>query len=151
MQSIWQSMSPEMRDQLRDARRGFQRSGLQSAMMRPSETLSQLMPMESYDTRRRGDEPMTLAEALGLMDEMNSLSDMEDTVRSARAAEDLEALNVTTSKGCGPVPVSRSTSLRKMTELLEEAGLIRKDGERYERKPRGNPQRSGQRSIRGHL
>ena len=90
---------------------------------------------------------MTLAEALGLMDEMNQLSDMEDTVRSARAAEDLESLNADdVERLAGPGARSRWSSCEKMTELLEEAGLIRKDGERYELTPRGI-RKIGQRSL----
>ncbi|MEO8632662.1 MAG: VWA domain-containing protein [Chloroflexota bacterium] len=148
MRSLWQSMSPEMRDQLEGMLgAAFNDPGLQSAMNDLAETLSQLMPMESYDHGVGGDEPMTLAEALGLMDEMNSLSDMEDTVRSARAAEDLESLNADdVEKLAGPGARQSLEQLRKMTELLEEAGLIRKDGERYELTPRGI-RKIGQRSL----
>jgi uncharacterized protein with von Willebrand factor type A (vWA) domain len=148
MRSLWQSMSPEMRDQLEGMLgAAFNDPGLQSAMNDLAETLSQLMPMDSYDHAVSGDEPMTLAEALGLMDEMNQLSDMEDTVRSARAAEDLEAMNADdVEKLAGPGARQSLEQLRKMTELLEEAGLIRKDGERYELTPRGI-RKIGQRSL----
>jgi uncharacterized protein with von Willebrand factor type A (vWA) domain len=148
MQSLWQSMSPEMRDQLEGMLgAAFNDPGLQSAMSDLAETLSQLMPMNGYDHAVSGDDPMTLAEALGLMDEMNQLSDMEDTVRSARAAEDLEALNADdVEKLAGPGARQSLEQLRKMTELLEEAGLIRKDGERYELTPRGI-RKIGQRSL----
>ena len=148
MRSLWQSMSPEMRDQLEGMLgAAFNDPGLQSAMNDLAETLSQLMPMDGYDHGVSGDEPMTLAEALGLMDEMNQLSDMEDTVRSARAAEDLEAMNADdVEKLAGPGARQSLEQLRKMTELLEEAGLIRKDGERYELTPRGI-RKIGQRSL----
>jgi uncharacterized protein with von Willebrand factor type A (vWA) domain len=148
MRSLWQSMSPEMRDQLEGMLgAAFNDPGLQSAMNDLAETLSQLMPVESYDHAMSGDEPMTLAEALGLMDQMNQLSDMEDTVRSARAAEDLESLNADdVERLAGPGARQSLEQLRKMTELLEEAGLIRKDGERYELTPRGI-RKIGQRSL----
>jgi uncharacterized protein with von Willebrand factor type A (vWA) domain len=148
MRSLWQSMSPQMRDQLEGMLgAAFNDPGLQSAMNDLAETLSELMPMDSYDHSLSGDEPMTLAEALGLMDEMNQLSDMEDTVRSARAADDLEALNAEeVERLAGPGARQSLDQLRKMTELLEEAGLIRKDGERYELTPRGI-RKIGQRSL----
>jgi uncharacterized protein with von Willebrand factor type A (vWA) domain len=148
MRSLWQSMSPQMRDQLEGMLgAAFNDPGLQSAMNDLAETLSQLMPMDSYDHSLSGDEPMTLAEALGLMDEMNQLSDMEDTVRSARAADDLEALDADdVERLAGPGARQSLEQLRKMTELLEEAGLIRKDGERYELTPRGI-RKIGQRSL----
>src|SRR3981081_4026871 len=88
MRSLWQSMSPEMRGQLEGMLgAAFNDPGLQSAMNDLAETLSQLMPMAREDHSLSGDEPMTLAEALGLMDEMNQISEMDDTVRSARAAD----------------------------------------------------------------
>jgi uncharacterized protein with von Willebrand factor type A (vWA) domain len=148
MRSLWQSMSPQMRDQLEGMLgAAFNDPGLQSAMNDLAETLSQLMPTDGYDHSLSGDEPMTLAEALGLMDEMNQLSDMEDTVRSARAADDLEALDADeVEKLAGPGARQSLDQLRKMTELLEEAGLIRKDGERYELTPRGI-RKIGQRSL----
>jgi uncharacterized protein with von Willebrand factor type A (vWA) domain len=148
MQSLWQSMSPEMRDQLEGMLgAAFNDPGLQSAMNDLAETLSGLMPMDSYDHSLSGDDPMTLAEALGLMDEMNQLSDMEDTVRSARAAEDLESLNADdVERLAGPGARQSLEQLKKLTELLEEAGLIRKDGERYELTPRGI-RKIGQRSL----
>jgi uncharacterized protein with von Willebrand factor type A (vWA) domain len=148
MQSLWQSMSPEMRDQLEGMLgAAFNDPGLQSAMNDLAETLSELMPMDSYDHSLSGDDPMTLAEALGLMDEMNQLSDMEDTVRSARAAEDLESLNADdVERLAGPGARQSLEQLKKLTELLEEAGLIRKDGERYELTPRGI-RKIGQRSL----
>ena len=148
MQSLWQSMSPEMRDQLEGMLgAAFNDPGLQSAMNDLAETLSELMPMDGYDHSLSGDDPMTLAEALGLMDEMNQLSDMEDTVRSARAADDLESLNADdVERLAGPGARQSLEQLKKLTELLEEAGLIRKDGERYELTPRGI-RKIGQRSL----
>ncbi len=148
MRSLLQSMSPQMREQLEEMLgAAFDDPGLQSAMNDLEETLSQLMPMESYDHGLSGDQPMTLAEALGLMDEMNQLSDMEDTVRSARAAEDLSSLDADeVARLAGPGARQSLDQLRKMTELLEEAGLIRRDGERYELTPRGI-RKIGQRSL----
>ena len=148
MQSLWRSMSSEMREQLESMiGAAFNDPGLQAAMSDLAETLSELMPMDGFDHGVSGDEPMTLAEALGLMDEMNQLSDMEDTVRSARSADDLASLDADeVDRLAGPGARQSLEQLRKMTELLEEAGLIRKDGERYELTPRGI-RKIGQRSL----
>ncbi len=148
MRSLWQSMSSEMREQLEEMLgAAFNDPGLQAAMNDLADTLGQLMPAESYDHEMSGDEPLTLAEALGLMDEMNQLSDMEDTVRGARGADDLDSLEPEkVEQLAGPGARQSLDQLRKMTELLEEAGLIRKDGERYELTPRGI-RKIGQRSL----
>ncbi len=148
MRSLWQSMSADMRDQLEQMLgAAFNDPGLQEAMNDLAETLSQLMPADSYDHALSGDEPLTLAEALGLMDEMNQLSDMEDAVRGARGADDLQDLDAEQVERLAGANARQSLDqLRKMTELLEEAGLIRKDGERYELTPRGI-RKIGQRSL----
>jgi len=148
MRSLWQSMSADMRSQLEDLLgAAFNDPGLQAAMNELAETLGQLMPMEGYEHATSGDEPLTLAEALGLMDEMNQLSDMEDVVRSARNSEDLSALDRDqVEQLAGPSAKQALDDLRRMTQLLEEAGLIRKDGDRYELTPRGI-RKIGQRSL----
>src|SRR5439155_4613556 len=148
MRSLWQSMSDEMRDQLEELLgAAFNDPALQEAMNELAETLGQLVPADSYDHQMSGDEPLTLAEALGLMDEMNQLSDMEDVVRSARNANDLADIDRDQVERLAGQSARQSLDeLRRMTELLEEAGLIRKDGDRYELTPRGI-RKIGQRSL----
>jgi uncharacterized protein with von Willebrand factor type A (vWA) domain len=78
---------------------------------------------------------------------MNQLSDMEDLVRSARNSEDLASLDrEQVDHLAGPAARQALDELRRMTALLEEAGLIRKDGDRYELTPRGI-RKIGQRSL----
>jgi uncharacterized protein with von Willebrand factor type A (vWA) domain len=148
MRSLWNSMSADMRSQLEELLgTAFADPGLQSAMNELADTLSQLMPTEGHEHGMSGDEPVSLAEALGLMDEMNQLSDMEDIVRSARASDDLDPLDPDqVERLAGPGARQSLEQLQKMIELLEEAGLIRKDGERYELTPRGI-RKIGQRSL----
>jgi len=148
MRSLWQSMSPDMRSQLEELLgAAFADPGLQAAMNELADTLAQVMPMESYEHGMKGDEPVSLAEALGLMDEMNQLSDMEDIVRTARESGDLDPLDPNqVERLAGPGARQTLEQLQRMIELLEEAGLIRKDGERYELTPRGI-RKIGQRSL----
>src|SRR5256712_6662497 len=81
------------------------------------------------------------------MDEMNQVSDMEDVVRSARNANDLADIDRDQVERLAGQSARQSLDeLRRMTELLEEAGLIRKDGDRYELTPRGI-RKIGQRSL----
>ncbi|HVR88672.1 MAG TPA: VWA domain-containing protein [Candidatus Limnocylindria bacterium] len=148
MRSLWNSMSGEMREQLEELLgAAFDDPSLQSAMNELAETLGELMPMEGYSHDLSGDDPLTLAEALGLMDEMNQLSDLEDVVRSARDHGDLTALDPEQVERLAGTKARQSLEeLQKLSELLEEAGLIRKDGEKYELTPRGI-RKIGQRSL----
>ncbi|HEY8861670.1 MAG TPA: hypothetical protein VIN37_06240 [Candidatus Limnocylindria bacterium] len=148
MRSLWNSMSGEMREQLEELLgAAFDDPGLQSAMNELADTLGQLMPLDGYEHELSGDDPLTLAEALGLMDEMNQLSDLEDVVRSARDQGDLTAMDPEQVERLAGTKARQSLEeLQKMSELLEEAGLIRKDGDRYELTPRGI-RKIGQRSL----
>ncbi len=148
MRSLWNSMSSDMRSQLEELLgAAFADPGLQSAMNELADTLSQLVPTDGYEHGMQGDQPLTLAEALGLMDEMNQLSDMEDVVRSARSSDDLDPLDADqVERLAGPGARQALEQLQKMIQLLEEAGLIRKDGERYQLTPRGI-RKIGQRSL----
>jgi len=148
MRSLWSSMSGEMREQLEELLgAAFDDPGLQSAMNELADTLGQLMPLDGYQHELSGDEPLTLAEALGLMDEMNQLSDLEDAVRGARDHGDLTEVDPDQVERLAGTKARQSLEeLQKMSELLEEAGLIRKDGDKYELTPRGI-RKIGQRSL----
>ena len=148
MRSLWGSMSADMREQLEQLLgAAFQDPGLQQAMNELSETLGQLMPMPDYEHELTGDEPLSLAEALGLMDEMNQLSDLEETVSSAHDQRDIDDLDVDqVGRLAGPAARQSLEELQRMTKLLEEAGLIRTDGDRFELTPRGI-RKIGQRSL----
>ncbi len=148
MRSLWRSMSGEMREQLEELLgAAFDDPGMQSAMSELADTLGQLMPIDGYEHELSGDDPMTLAEALGLMDEMNQLSDLEDTVRGARDHGDLTDVDPEQVERLAGSKARQSLEeLQKMSELLEEAGLIRKDGDKYELTPRGI-RKIGQRSL----
>src|SRR6266542_919134 len=120
MRSLWNSMSDDMRGQLEDLLgAAFDDPGLQAAMNELADTLGQLMPLEGYQHDLSGDEPLTLAEALGLMDEMNQLSDLEDVVRSARDHGDLTGLD--------PEQVERLAGQRARHSLEEIFSTLKRD------------------------
>lgn len=148
MRSLWSSMSGEMREQLEELLgAAFDDPGLQSAMNELADTLGQMMPLDGYQHEMSGDDPLTLAEALGLMDEMNQLSDLEDVVRGARDHGDLTNMDPEQVEHLAGTKARQSLEeLQKMSQLLEEAGLIRKDGDTYELTPRGI-RKIGQRSL----
>jgi uncharacterized protein with von Willebrand factor type A (vWA) domain len=148
MRSLWASMPTEMRDQLEQLLGSiFEDPGLQEVMSGLADTLSQLIPMDGRDHELTGDEPVSLMEALDLMRQMNELSDLEESVRSARDPGDLTQIDPEqVERLAGPGARRAFEDIQKMTQLLEEAGLIRKDGPRYELTPRGI-RRIGQRSL----
>ena len=148
MRSLWASMPTEMRDQLEQLLGSiFEDPGLQEVMSGLADTLSQLIPMDGRDHELTGDEPVSLMEALELMRQMNDLSDLEESVRNARDPGDLTGVDPEQVERLAGAGARRALEdIQKMTQLLEEAGLIRKDGPRYELTPRGI-RKIGQRSL----
>ncbi|MDE3103253.1 MAG: VWA domain-containing protein [Chloroflexota bacterium] len=148
MRSLWSSMPPEMRDQLEQLLgSAFQDPGLQQAMSDLADTLGQLIPIDGNAYEMTGDEPVSLSEALELMRQMDRLTDMEEQLRLAADPADLGALDADEVERLAGKRARRSLEeIKRMWELLEEAGLIRKDGPRYELTPRGI-RKIGQRSL----
>ncbi len=148
MRSLWASMPTDMRDQLEQLLGSiFEDQGLQQVMSELADTLSQLIPMDGRDHELSGDEPVSLMEALELMRQMNELSDLEESVRGARGPGDVTDIDPEqVERLAGPGARRSLEDIQKMTQLLEEAGLIRKDGLRYELTPRGI-RKIGQRSL----
>ncbi len=148
MRSLWQSMPSDMRDQL-DQLLGsaFQDAGLQQAMSDLADTLSELMPMDGHSYEMSGEDPVSLAEALELMRQMDRLTDLEGQLRVASGPEDLKEVDPNEVERLAGKRARRTLEeIQRMWELLEEAGLIRKDGPRYELTPRGI-RKIGQRSL----
>jgi uncharacterized protein with von Willebrand factor type A (vWA) domain len=148
MRSLWASMSPEMRAQLDELMgAAIQDPGLRAAMDELAETLGELLPQEGHAFDLSGDQPLSLAEALALMDDMNQLTEIEEMLRSARDPADLAGLDPEQiGRLAGPAARRTVEELQRMTALLEEAGLIRKEGSGYELTPRGI-RKIGQRSL----
>ncbi len=148
MRSLWNSMPSEMRDQLEQLLgSAFQDPGLQQAMSELAETLGQLMPLDGNAYEMSGGEPVSLVEALELMRQMDRLGDMEGHLRVATGPHDLSEIDADEVERLAGRRARRTLDeLRRMWDILEEAGLIRKDGPRYELTPRGI-RKIGQRSL----
>ena len=148
MRSLWQSMPGDMRDQLEQLLSGaFDDEGMRQAMSQLAETLSELMPMDGRAYEMSGDEPLSLVEALELMRQMDRLTDLEDTLRTASDPSELDGIDAAELEQlAGPGARQALEDIKRVAKLLEEAGLIRKDGERYELTPRGI-RKIGQRSL----
>jgi uncharacterized protein with von Willebrand factor type A (vWA) domain len=148
MRSLWQSMPSDMRDQLEELLgAAFQDPGLQQAMSDLADTLSELVPMEGHGYELSGDDPLSLAEALELMRQMDRLTDLEGQLRVASGPADLKDVDANEVERLAGKKARRTLEeIQRMWELLEEAGLIRKDGRRYELTPRGI-RKIGQRSL----
>ncbi|HLQ62141.1 MAG TPA: hypothetical protein VK131_09780 [Candidatus Acidoferrales bacterium] len=149
MQSLLQSLSPEARDELRQmldallqddslrlelARLG----GFMQAMMPPSE-LSERYPFF-------GDDPLSLSQAMGLMDRLQQIDRLESQLeRGSFRLQDVD--RGLAEQLLGPEAKDALDQLKRLTEVLEKAGYVERKDRRLELTPRGM-RRIGQSALK---
>ncbi len=140
MQAVMDSMTPEMRDELRgmvDQLLGDDR--LRVDMMELAMNLDRLSPND-YRTQYnfRGDEPLTLQEAMQLMGRLQGMDELEQQFRDARRLGDLDDIDTDKVRQLlGDEEGQALEQLQELMKLLEEAGYIQRQGSRWELTARG--------------
>jgi uncharacterized protein with von Willebrand factor type A (vWA) domain len=134
MQSLMQSLSPEQRRQLDEMMRSLfaQDERLEAAMSQLAMHLSELLPMDEMAERYpfQGDEEVTLAEAMRLMDEMKQMEELEQELRGVRDLSDLERLSPEQMERLAGAEARRELEqLQELSRKLEEAGYLERDGD----------------------
>jgi len=151
MQSLMDSMSPSQRRQLQD----MMNAALQDPQLREelgelAYNLEQLAPMGDMRQRYsfRGDEPMSLTEAMKLMDDLQQLDRVERQLRDAEDTSDLEGVDTEELRRLlGDEAAQAMEQLKQLRKLLEDAGYIDKKGDQYELTPRAI-RKIGQKALR---
>ncbi|HEY7346962.1 MAG TPA: VWA domain-containing protein [Ktedonobacterales bacterium] len=140
MQALMDSMTPEQRDELRgmvDQLLGDDR--LRVDMMELAMNLDRLSPND-YRTQYnfRGDEPLSLQEAMQLMGRLQGMDELEEQFRDARRLGDLDEIDAEKVRQLvGDEEGQALEQLQELMKLLEEAGYIQKQGSRWELTARG--------------
>jgi uncharacterized protein with von Willebrand factor type A (vWA) domain len=134
MQSLLRSLSPGQRRQLDELMRSlFMRDErLEAALSQLSMHLSELLPMDDLVQRYpfRGDEEMTLAEAMRVMEELQELDQLERELKDVRALEELQAIpRERMERLLGEDAAEDLERLKEIARKLEEAGYLERDGD----------------------
>jgi uncharacterized protein with von Willebrand factor type A (vWA) domain len=134
MQSLMQSLSPGQRQQLEDMMRSLfaQDERLEAAMSQLAMHLSELLPMDEMAERYpfQGDEELTLAEAMRLMDELKQMEELEQQLRGVRDLSDLERLSPEQMERLAGEQARRDLEqLQEWSRKLEEAGYLERHGD----------------------
>ena len=137
MQSLMQSMSGEQRGQLQDMMRSLlaRDERLEAQLAQLAQMLNQVAPPGDLNRRYnfRGDDELTLKEALDLMDQLQQMDQLEKQLRRARSPEDLEKIDGEQLAQLLGDDASRDFErLREITRKLEEAGYLERKGDRLE-------------------
>jgi uncharacterized protein with von Willebrand factor type A (vWA) domain len=141
MQQLMQSMSPEQREQLQGMMQAvLQDDGIRQEMERLGQNLGRMVPPDEWRKRFKfsGDESLTLAEAMRMMDRLNAYDELEQQLRDVRDWEDLANLDDETVRDLlGEQEHEQMDQLQRLTKLLEDAGYVKKTRRGYELTPQG--------------
>ncbi len=154
MQSLLGSLPPDLQQQLQDLLSDkIGDPELQQGLNELARNLGFLAPPNDPRDQYpfRGEEQIDLQAAMELMRQMQSIDELElqierqiDRTQGGEGLDDIDADQLEEILG----PEARETldELRRLLEILEEAGYIRKKGSGYELTPRGT-RRIGQRAL----
>jgi uncharacterized protein with von Willebrand factor type A (vWA) domain len=134
MQSLLRSLSPGQRRQLDELMRSlFMRDErLEAALSQLAMHLGDLVPLDDLVQRYpfRGDEEMTLAEAMRVMEELQELDQLERELKGVRALEDLHDIpRERMERLLGEDAAEDLERLKDIARKLEEAGYLEQDGD----------------------
>jgi uncharacterized protein with von Willebrand factor type A (vWA) domain len=150
MQSLLDSMPGEMRQQLQDLLADkIGDPELQQSLNELAQNLEYMFPMRELRNQYpfRGDEEIDLQSAMQLMNQMQSIDEVERQLERTQYGGDIDDIDADKLEDLlGPEARETLDQLKQFLEVLENAGYIRKKGNGYELTPRGT-RKIGQRAL----
>ncbi|MBI3978534.1 MAG: VWA domain-containing protein [Chloroflexi bacterium] len=150
LQSLLDSMTPEMRRQLQGAIDALlQDDRLRWDLAQLAALMQQISPRNPHQRAYpfQGDESISLEEAMRLMDYLQRLDQSERQLKQAQDRGTLDQIDQEQlAEMLGDDALQALEQLQQITRLLEEAGYVEKRGNRYELTPRGI-RRIGQKAL----
>ncbi|MBI2161921.1 MAG: VWA domain-containing protein [Candidatus Rokubacteria bacterium] len=134
MQSLLQSLSPDQRRQLEDMMKSLflKDERLEAELRQLAMHLGEATDLDEL-TRRydfRGDDELTLREAMRLMDELQQMAELERQLRRAQSPSDLEKIDpAQVERLLGRESARDLERLRELAKKLEEAGYLEQKGD----------------------
>jgi len=150
MQNLLDSMPGDMRQQLQDLL--SDKVGdpeLQAELSELASNLEFLSPMRDMRNQYpfRGDEEIDLNQAMRLMDQMQSMDDLERQLERTQYGGDIDDIDEEKLRELlGEEAAETLDQLKKFLEILEESGYIRRKGNAWELTPRGT-RKIGQKAL----
>ncbi len=150
MQSLMDSLPGDMRQQLSDLlSEKVGDPGLQQGLSELGQNLEYLFPMRELRNQYpfRGEESIDLESAMGLMDQMQSIDELERQLERTQYGGEIDDIDADKLEDLlGPEARDTLAQLKQFLEVLEDAGYIRKKGNSWELTPRGT-RKIGQRAL----
>jgi uncharacterized protein with von Willebrand factor type A (vWA) domain len=135
MQSLLDSMTPDQRRQLQDMMRSLllRDEQLEAALAQLAMHLGAVAPLDELRRRYdfRGDQDLTLRDAMKLMDELQQLAELERALRRTQDPKDLDKIDPNqVERLLGPESAQVLQRLREIAKKLEAAGYLERQGDR---------------------
>ncbi len=137
-QSLFNSMSPEQQQQLQDMMGDkFGDPELNSELAKLAKEMDFLNPQgRRYDFS--GDQEIDLQAAMELMREMQQLDELEQQMQRAQYDGKVDGIDPRqVEELLGKEAAENLEEMKKLMEILEKAGYVRRDGNKWELTPRG--------------
>ncbi|MFQ5933947.1 MAG: VWA domain-containing protein [Dehalococcoidia bacterium] len=151
MQSLMDSLSPEARQSLEELLESqLLDDELRNEMAQLAANLESLFPSEEFRNLYpfQGEEQVSWEEAMKLMEKLQSMDDLEKQLEHALRSRGLEGIDAAKlQEVLGEEARQEVEALQDLARALEEAGYIRRKGNRLELTPKGL-RRIGQRALR---
>src|SRR5215475_4526655 len=137
LQSLLDSMSPGQRRQLQEMMSSLfmKDERLEAEMYKLAIHLDQLDLTEEFRRRYdfRGDDDLSMQEAMKLMDELQKMEELERQLRRVQSPDDLNKIDpIDVEKLLGEESAQDLERLKELTKKLEEAGYLERKGDRLE-------------------
>ncbi len=150
MQNLLDSLPPDMRQQLQDLLMDkVGDSEMQGELSELAMNLEILYPMRDMRNQYpfRGDEELDLQQAMQLMEEMQSIDELERQLERTQYGGDIDEIDEEKlTELLGEEAKETLDQLKQFLEILEDAGYIRKRGDAWELTPRGT-RKIGQKAM----
>ena len=137
-QALFNAMSPEQQRQLQELMQGrFGDPELESELAKLAKELDFLNPQPGQHNFS-GNEEIDLLAAMELMKEMTALDELEQQMQRAQYDGKMDAIDPESlEKMLGKEAAENLEDMKKMLEVLKEAGYVTEEGNKWELTPRG--------------
>jgi len=139
-QALMDSLSPADRQELQDLIDSMLDESTKYEMAKMAANMEALFPgwMDALGYSFSGDESISYAEAMKLMEQLQKMDRLEEQFQDSRYMDSMDDIDDALVKELqGDTAASELDRMREITKMLEDAGYIRKDRGRYELTPRG--------------
>ncbi|MBI4215981.1 MAG: VWA domain-containing protein [Chloroflexi bacterium] len=140
MQSLLESLPEDLRRSLEEMIESALDDETRQQLAQMAASLDYLFPSSELKNQYPfwGDEPISMSEALKLMEQLQKMDELERQLRKVQPGSDLSEVNEESLKELlGPEAANSWEQLKELLKRLEEAGYVKKTRDRLELTPKG--------------